>query len=85
VAPAPGRQWLRYLHDTFHPVGIHQALLATSFAVEIHPKGGPRLLVELGVAEQRFAAVREVLDGASVTDVARRNGVARQTVHTWLR
>jgi transposase InsO family protein len=30
--------------------------------------------------------VREVLDeGASVTDVARRYGVARQTVHAWLR
>jgi transposase-like protein len=44
------------------------------------------VLVELGVAEQRYRAVREVLDeGASVTDVARRYGVARQTVHGWLR
>ena len=43
------------------------------------------MLVELGVVEQRLAAVREVLDGATVTDVARRNGVSRQTVHTWLR
>jgi len=43
------------------------------------------VLVELGLVEQRYNAVREVLDGASVTDVARRNGVARQTVHTWLR
>ena len=43
------------------------------------------MLVELGLVEQRFAAVKEVLDGASVTDVARRNGVSRQTVHTWLR
>jgi transposase-like protein len=35
--------------------------------------------------EQRYQAVREVLnDGASVTDVARRNGVSRQTVHEWL-
>jgi hypothetical protein len=25
------------------------------------------------------------LDGATVTDVARRNGVSRQTVHAWLR
>jgi transposase InsO family protein len=41
--------------------------------------------VELGLVEQRYAAVREVLEGASVTDVARRNGVARQTVHEWLR
>ena len=44
------------------------------------------MLVELGVVEQRYRAVREVLDeGASVTDVARRYGVARQTVHGWLR
>ena len=43
------------------------------------------MLVELGLVEQRYAAVREVLEGATVTDVARRNGVARQTVHEWLR
>ena len=44
------------------------------------------MLVELGVVEQRYRAVLEVLDeGASVTDVARRYGVARQTVHGWLR
>ncbi len=43
------------------------------------------MLVELGVVEQRYAAVREVLRGATVVDVARRNGVARQTVHDWLR
>ena len=44
------------------------------------------MLVELGVAEQRYRAVLEVLDeGATVTDVARRYGVARQTVHGWLR
>src|SRR6478672_400943 len=44
------------------------------------------MLVELGVVEQRYQAVLEVLnDGASVTDVARRYGVARQTVHEWLR
>jgi transposase InsO family protein len=43
------------------------------------------VLVELGVVEQRFQAVLEVLnDGASVTGVARRYGVARQTVHDWL-
>ncbi|MGB8361706.1 MAG: hypothetical protein WCE80_09930, partial [Acidimicrobiia bacterium] len=30
------------------------------------------LLVELGVVEQRYQAVLEVLGGASVTDVARR-------------
>lgn len=43
------------------------------------------MLVELGVVEQRYQAVREVLDGASVTEVALRYGVARQTVHEWLR
>ena len=44
------------------------------------------MLVELKLVEQRYQAVLEVLnDGASVTDVARRYGVARQTVHEWLR
>jgi transposase-like protein len=44
------------------------------------------MLVELGLVEQRYQAVLEVLyDGATVTDVARRYGVARQTVHLWLR
>ncbi|MBN1321468.1 MAG: helix-turn-helix domain containing protein [Thermoleophilia bacterium] len=43
------------------------------------------MLVELGLVEQRHKAVLEVLDGASVSDVAMRNGVTRQTVHRWLR
>ena len=44
------------------------------------------MLVELGVVEQRHAAVLEVLrDGAAVSDVALRFGVTRQTVHRWLR
>lgn len=43
------------------------------------------MLVELGVVEQRYRAVLEVLGGATVVDVARRFGVARQTVHGWLR
>jgi transposase InsO family protein len=44
------------------------------------------MLVELGLVEQRYQAVLEVInDGATVTDVARRYGVARQTVHEWLR
>ena len=44
------------------------------------------MLVELGFVEQRYKAVLEVLEGAaSVTDVARRYGVGRQTVHKWLR
>lgn len=44
------------------------------------------MLVELGLVEQRLSAVLEVLnDGATVTDVARRYGVGRQTVHRWLK
>ena len=39
------------------------------------------MLVELRVGEQRYRAVWEVLDGASVTEVARRFGVSRQSVH----
>ena len=42
------------------------------------------MLVELRLVEQRYQAVLEVLDGATVVDVARRFGVARQTVHVWL-
>jgi len=43
------------------------------------------MLVELAAVEQRYRAVLEVLEGAPVTEVARRFGVARQTVHAWLR
>jgi transposase-like protein len=43
------------------------------------------VLVELRLVEQRYKAVMDVLDGASVVDVARRYGMARQTVHDWLR
>jgi transposase InsO family protein len=44
------------------------------------------VLAELGAVEQRYRAVLEVLEeGASVTEVARRYGVVRQTVHGWLR
>ena len=42
------------------------------------------MLQELRVGEQRYRAVLEVLDGASVTEVARRFGVSRQSVHAWL-
>ena len=42
------------------------------------------MLQELSVVEQRYLAVREVLEGASVTDVATRYGVDRRTVHRWL-
>ena len=44
------------------------------------------MLVELGLVEQRHAAVLEVInEGVSVTEVARRHGVTRQSVHRWLR
>lgn len=44
------------------------------------------VLVELGLLEQRYQAVLEVLHNAStVTDVAVRFGSARQTLHRWLR
>jgi transposase-like protein len=43
------------------------------------------VLVELGLVEQRHKAVLEVMAGATITDVAQRNGVTRQTVHRWLR
>ena len=44
------------------------------------------VLVELGLVEQRHKAILEVLEGGlSVVEVARRFGVARQTVHDWLR
>jgi transposase len=40
----------------------------------------------LGLVEQRYRAVLEILnDGATVVEVARRYGVARQTLHAWLR
>jgi transposase InsO family protein len=42
------------------------------------------MLQELSVVEQRYLAVREVLEGATVTDVATRYGVDRRTVHRWL-
>ncbi len=42
------------------------------------------MLVELSMVEQRYDAVRDVLDGATVTDVATRFGVDRRTVHRWL-
>jgi transposase len=43
------------------------------------------VLVELRLVEQRYQAISEVLAGVSVTQVALRYGVTRQTVHRWLR
>ena len=42
------------------------------------------MLPELKLVEQRHQAVLEVLEGATVSGVARRFQVARQTVHVWL-
>jgi transposase-like protein len=42
------------------------------------------MLQELKLVEQRYQAVLEVLEGATVSGVARRSQVARQTVHVWL-
>ena len=43
------------------------------------------MLVELSVMEQRYQAVMAVVqDGWTVTEVARRLGVARQSVHNWI-
>jgi transposase InsO family protein len=43
------------------------------------------MLTELSMVEQRYLAVREVLDtAATVTDVAARYGVDRRTLHRWL-
>jgi transposase InsO family protein len=46
--------------------------------------GGRAMLVELSVMEQRYHAVMEVVSGAPVSEVARRYGVSRQAVHSWL-
>jgi transposase len=40
---------------------------------------------ELSVAEQRYQAVMAVIgDGLSVSQVAEKVGVSRQTLHSWL-
>jgi transposase-like protein len=41
-------------------------------------------VVDLSMVEQRYDAVREVLDGATVKDTAIRYGVERRTLHRWL-
>ena len=43
------------------------------------------MLVELSIVEQRYQAVREVLDSrATITEVAKHYGVDRRTLHRWL-
>ena len=57
-----------------------------TFVVIVGSGEGLIVLVELGVVELRYQAVLEVVNqGATVTDVAVRFGVTRQTVHRWLR
>jgi transposase-like protein len=41
-------------------------------------------LVVLSVVEQRLDAVRAVLAGATVTEVAAATGVSRSTLHRWI-
>ena len=41
-------------------------------------------VVDLSMVEQRYDAVKEVLDGATVKDTATRYGVDRRTLHRWL-
>jgi transposase len=43
------------------------------------------MLVELSVMEQRYQAVLAVVqDGWKVSEVAKRLGVSRQSVHAWI-
>ena len=42
------------------------------------------VLVVLSVVEQRLDAVRAVLAGATVTEVAAAAGVSRSTLHRWI-
>ncbi|MGZ8758091.1 MAG: helix-turn-helix domain-containing protein, partial [Aeromicrobium sp.] len=42
-------------------------------------------MMEMSVAEQRYQAVLAVIaDGLTITQVASKWGVSRQTVHAWL-
>ncbi len=45
----------------------------------------PVVRVELGVVEQRYRTVLEVLDRRVGREGVRRNGVTRKAVHAWLR
>jgi transposase InsO family protein len=53
-----------------------------SLVLDSRVEEGP-MLVELGVVEQRLAAVFAVRDGETKAEVGRRVGVSRQTVHAW--
>jgi hypothetical protein len=59
--------------------GLLSCLGALACDQSVIAGGGPGVLVELGVAEQRYRVVLELLDErTSVTDVTRRHGWARQ-------
>ena len=59
--------------DTISGLGF-SLILDTSF-----------VLMELSVMEQRYQAVQAVIrDGVPIVEVARRFGVSRQSVHSWL-
>jgi len=54
-------------------------------ATVVAREGPGLMLVELSVVEQRYHAVMEVLSaGVAKTEVARRCGVSRKTVHEWV-
>jgi transposase-like protein len=54
--------------------------------IEVLDPGVASMLVELGVLEQRYQAVLEVLnEGLPIVEVAARFGVTRQSVHRWLK
>lgn len=58
--------------------------LEAGFVADLWCLGGGVVVDRSWLVEQRYGAVREVLDGAAVTEVALRFGVARQTVYDWL-
>ena len=56
-----------------------------SSCLDFSPDEEVAVLVELSMVEQRYQAVREVIDsGDSITEIAARYGVDRRTLHRWL-
>jgi hypothetical protein len=66
---------------------VHDLPVATFFAVVVraHRSEEAGRACGVGVGGTALQGGAGVLDGATVIDVARRNGVVRQTVHDWLR
>ena len=84
----PGRQLLRYLGDTsfrpsIDPLAAPPSSLPASSCRQMRRR--PRGASGARCPEQRTKASLEALDGASVTEVARRYGVCRRTVRELLR